>query len=91
MNSLHSASALKEVKKKRTRVIYRWKANLKRYAFRRDLKSERICKLRISAGREFQTLGTEDEKARTSVDLREVVCVTRSLESEEERRARVVS
>ena len=71
-------------------MIYRLKANLKRYVFRRDLKSERVCKLRRSAGREFQTLGTEDEKARTSVDLREVVCVTRSLESEEERRARSI-
>ena len=49
------------------------------------MKSERVCKLRRSAGSEFQTLGTEDEKARTSVDLREVVRVTRSRVSEERR------
>ena len=71
---------MKEVKRKRTRVIYRLKANSKRHVFRRDLESERVCKLRRSPGREFQTLGTEDEKARISVDLREVVCVTRSQE-----------
>ena len=64
---------------------YRLKANLKRCVLRRDLKSERVCKLRRSAGSEFQTLGTEDEKARTSVDLREVVRVTRSRVSEERR------
>ena len=47
--------------------------------------------MRRSEGREFQTLGAEDEKARTSVDLREVIGVTRSLVSEEERRVRVGS
>ena len=33
-------------------------------------------------------MGAEDEKARTSVDLREVVGVTKSLVSEEERSVR---
>ena len=73
------------------KVSYGLKANLKRYVLRRDLKSERVCKLRRSAGREFQTLGTEDEKARISVDLREVIGVMSSLVSEEERRVRVGS
>ena len=50
-----------------------------------------MFKLRRSEGREFQTLGAEDEKARASVDLREVIGETMSLDSEEERSEREVS
>ena len=52
------------------------------------MKRERVCKLRRSAGREFQTLGAEDEKARASVDLREVIGIAKSLDSDEEQSVR---
>ena len=54
---------------------------------RRDLKSEREVRFLRLAGSEFQTLGTEEEKERESVDLREVEGTMRNL-SEEERRVR---
>ena len=51
------------------------------------MKSERDERFLRWAGSEFQTLGTEEEKERDSVDLRDVEGTTRNL-SEEERRVR---
>ncbi len=59
------------------------KAILNKYVLRTDLKTLKDCL--ISEGREFQSFGAQDEKARSPIDHRRVGGITKRPESEERR------
>ncbi len=61
------------------------KAILKKYVLRTDLKTLKDSACLISEGRDFQSFGAQDEKARSPIDRRRVRGITKRPESEERR------